>query len=662
MRSPLATLGWIFACAICCAATPAASLEPIDVSPMAPSVELTTRLEIARDPGAATTVEGAAAGRLAFSPPPHGRVTFGYSTDAIWARFRLRNSAALSIPVILEYAYPDVDYATLYSPDASGAWHSATYGDQVPLSIRPIKNRNPAFELTLPPGADYTYYVQARSQGSLDIPLVLWKPAAFYRSDHERQILYGLLFGLILIMGIYNLFIFLFSRDPTYIAYLVFIVGMSSYVATMRGLSFEYFWPESPFLANMALPFSIGFADFGGTLFTMLFLGTGRNLPRLHGVYRAFLVITVAIMVLSPFLPYRIITPAAGGFTFILGILFIATGIAGLHAHQRVARFYTMAWVALVIGVMLTIFRAFGILGVGFFTEYGLEFGAGAEVLLLSLSLADKLNLAKRENEEAQRRIAELEKLKTLGVLAAGVAHEINTPNNAVLRNLPIISEVWRELDPSLRRLIGEAGDFRLKGWSAEDLMLEVPELLSDTFAAGLQIRKIVEDLKDYARDTGAKPPEDVDLGAVAAYASRLLAPLATKRTRSFSVRCEPDLPPVRANFQKLTQVTINIIENALQSLSDDHASVRVRVLQDPLRDAVLLECEDEGRGIDPQIRGQIFEPFFTTRREAGGMGLGLSVAYGIVRDTGGDIEIDSTPGKGTTVRVVLPASRASSA
>jgi len=266
------------------------------------------------------------------------------------------------------------------------------------------------------------------------------------------------------------------------------------------------------------------------------------------------------------------------------------------------------------------------------------------------------LRRAVEERLETRRRIAELEKLKTLGVLAAGVAHEINTPNNAVLRNLPIVAEVWKEISPIVRRVMEDSGGFSIRGWSAEELLAELPELVSDTYAAGLQIKKIVEDLKDYARDSQAEPPEDVDLAAVAAYAARLLGPLVARSTARFSLEAPAGLPTVRANHQKLTQVAVNVLENALQSLPGPDAAVRLSARADPGRGAVVLECVDEGRGMDAETLERAFEPFYTTKRESGGTGLGLSVALGIVRDAGGDIEIESAPGRGTAVRVVLPA------
>ena len=278
------------------------------------------------------------------------------------------------------------------------------------------------------------------------------------------------------------------------------------------------------------------------------------------------------------------------------------------------------------------------------------------ELLFARVDTHVALKRAVGEILDTRRKVAELEKLKTLGVLAAGVAHEINTPNNAVLRNLPMIAEVWTELAPIIRRLMEESGGFTIRGWSAPELLENLPELVNDTYAAGRQIKKIVEDLKDYARDSSSEPPEDVDLSAVVAYASRLLAPLIERRTLRFRLEAPPGLPAVRASYQKITQVAVNVLENAIQALDGPDQGVTVRTFADPERGTVVMECRDEGSGIDPGIRERLFEPFFTTKRDSGGTGLGLPVSLGIVRESGGEIEIDSRPGRGTTVRVVFPA------
>jgi polar amino acid transport system substrate-binding protein len=187
----------------------------------------------------------------------------------------------------------------------------------------------------------------------------------------------------------------------------------------------------------------------------------------------------------------------------------------------------------------------------------------------------------------------------------------------------------------------------------------EVPELLADTYQAGMQIKKIVEDLKDYARDSSGRSDEYVDLSAVAAYASRLLSPLISRSTKHFHLDIEQDLPRVRGNYQKLAQAVINILENALQALPGPDSAVRLGTRTGEEGKWIVLECSDEGVGIDPAVQGRIFEPFFTTKRDMGGTGLGLSVVSGIVRENHGKIEIESEPGRGTVVRLLFPVAPA---
>ncbi|HTX73669.1 MAG TPA: 7TM diverse intracellular signaling domain-containing protein [Rectinemataceae bacterium] len=381
--------------------------SPVEVSALKGSLDLTPRLEIMRDPSAALTIDEVQSAGAGFHPPAADKVNFGYTPDALWARFSLRNDSAQPVRVFLEYAYPPIQNATFYSPEDGGPWQSKTLGDTVPFSRREVRNRSPVFPILLPAGAERSYYLRAVTTGSLEMPLVLWEPGAFYESDHARQMLYGLLFGLMLIMGFSNLSIFVFTRDFTYIAYLVFIVGMSYFVATIRGLSFEYLFPEAPFMANISMPLSIGFADFGGALFTISFLDSKRTLPGWNLALRIFLVATALVMLLSPLVEYSRLVPVAGGLTIALAILFLLAGIAGLRRHNRAARFYTAAWIALILGVIVTALRAFGAIGISFVSEYGLEIGAATEVVLLSISLADKLSIAQKEKVEAQRRALE---------------------------------------------------------------------------------------------------------------------------------------------------------------------------------------------------------------------------------------------------------------
>jgi len=267
----------------------------------------------------------------------------------------------------------------------------------------------------------------------------------------------------------------------------------------------------------------------------------------------------------------------------------------------------------------------------------------------------------RRELTQAAR-MAEFDKYRTLATLSAGVAHEINTPNNAVIRNVPILKEIWSALEPALERLERDEGGFYVRGFGYDDLRRDIPELLNDLYLGAQDIKRIVEGLKDYARSPSTvSSAVAVDVNEAIRYAVRLLKHAIAVGTERFSLDLEEGLPPVRIDRLKLTQVVINIVENAVQALPDGRGAVSVRSLAESGSEGhgrIRIEVSDEGRGIEPELLSAVFDPFFTTKRERGGTGLGLAVASGIVQEAGGSIHLRSEPGRGTTATVSLPAWR----
>jgi signal transduction histidine kinase len=283
----------------------------------------------------------------------------------------------------------------------------------------------------------------------------------------------------------------------------------------------------------------------------------------------------------------------------------------------------------------------------------------GGELLARVQTHVDLASGIQRDLDQ-RARMAETDKFKTLGWLTAGVAHEINTPNNAALRNVPLLKEVWAELLEPLERIYRAEGDFRIRGFSYEDLLNEVPEILNDLYMGAQHIRKIVTDLKDYARgpDPGGRTPTDIN--QVILYAARLLKHDIALASDAVSFELADGLPAVLADRLKLTQVMVNVLENALQALPDRSRAVLVRSRLDGASDAkgswLTILVRDEGVGMDERTLASAFDPFFSTKRERGGTGLGLAVAVGIVRDLGGSMEIHSSPGAGTELLIRLPA------
>jgi signal transduction histidine kinase len=285
---------------------------------------------------------------------------------------------------------------------------------------------------------------------------------------------------------------------------------------------------------------------------------------------------------------------------------------------------------------------------------------AGERVIRLERDLAEH----NRALREAQAALYQSEKLAGLGQLAAGVAHEINNPVAFVTNNVFVLQrdvlaamdllDRYRQSHPSLARVEPElAGELaRLE----DEIDLEYTrQNLHSLFAKSLdglkRVRDIVKNLRDFARLDEADFQE-ADLNAALVSTAEILG----HETRKKGLRLEThlgELPPVLCHLGKINQVFLNVLVNAVQA-SEPGGAIRVHTWGEP-GEAVVVEVADDGCGICPEHVPHLFEPFFTTKPVGQGTGLGLSVSYGIVRDHGGTITVESAPGRGSTFRIRLP-------
>jgi signal transduction histidine kinase len=263
---------------------------------------------------------------------------------------------------------------------------------------------------------------------------------------------------------------------------------------------------------------------------------------------------------------------------------------------------------------------------------------AGALLLFLAVTwLLDHLHVHV-ERERAERRLAidqlrHGERLKMIGTLAAGVAHELATPLNVIAGCAEILAEDLR--DPAVHR--------RTK-------------IILDQAA---KIGTIIRQLLDFGHRGGAARTA-VDVNALVRSTSEMLQSTARKRGHTIELELG-DVDRVTASGAELEQVLSNLILNGLQAM-DRAGCVRVRTAVEARVDprgrahpVVCIAVADEGRGVPPEDLGRIFDPFFTTKGVGEGTGLGLSVSYGIVRDHEGAIEVTSEPRRGSKFTVVLP-------
>lgn len=257
--------------------------------------------------------------------------------------------------------------------------------------------------------------------------------------------------------------------------------------------------------------------------------------------------------------------------------------------------------------------------------------------------------------EHQQQQILQADKMATIGILASGIAHEINNPNNYILLNGKIISKVWNDIAPMLQKYYENNGDFSLAGMPYTKAKDKIGRLIGGVSEGAMRIQRIIASLKDFARHDRGELDEQVDINAVVDSAIIIVQNLINKTTDRFSVKYGKNIPPIKGNNQQLEQVIINLITNSCQALENKEKGLFVTTLYDEDTKCVMVEVKDEGIGISPDNLKYILDPFFTTKRDAGGTGLGLSVSYNIIKNHGGKIDFSSRPGMGATVKIMLP-------
>lgn len=272
----------------------------------------------------------------------------------------------------------------------------------------------------------------------------------------------------------------------------------------------------------------------------------------------------------------------------------------------------------------------------------------------LALEVSEK-ERALEELRLQQDKLVQADKMTSLGILVSGVAHEINNPNGLILLSMPILKAAQTAMDRALEDYCNEHGDFMCGKLPYSRMRARLPRMLVEIHEGAKRIKRIVDDLKDFARQNDAASMEPFDLNGVVQAAVRLVDSSIRKATRQFVADYAEELPKVRGNAQRIEQVVVNLILNACQALPDKEHGVVLTTRFDREKGNVVLQVRDEGVGIAIEHLSHLTDPFFTTKRDSGGTGLGLSVSAGIVKEHGGLLEFDSIPGKGTTVSLILP-------
>jgi len=635
------------------------------------------------------------------------------SKSDFWIRFSIKNESDQE-QILLALEYPMLSTCEFYSM-TDGRVQKLSYDEA--FSKRKYKHQNFIFDINLTKGATSVYYLRVKSSEQMVLPMIIGSEKTIMEKLVTNDLAWGIFIGLILVMVVYNFFIWLSVRDSSYFYYVFYSLFVGLTQVTLSGYTYRFILSDSPELNHLSIILFAGLAGVTGNLFMMHFLQTRENTPKLHkATYVSIFIYSTAIVLrLLGYdqASYRAIDIAAMTTVFLTFTVTISLSIKG----YRPAILFLLAFSLFFTGLLLFVLRNIGVVPYNDFSNYTKEGGIALNVVLLAFALADKINTFKREKErsqeetlmalkeneriireqnviletkvnertqelsqansdlsqtlidlkEAEGQLVEAEKMASLGQLTAGIAHEINNPINFVTSN---ITPLNRDVD-ILIDFIEEMEKIGLSDLSAEEkkkqieeqkeeldydyLKLEISQLLKGIHEGASRTSEIVKGLRVFSRlDEDDLKKANINDGLDSTL-------IVINNLLSNKIKLEKvysDIPMIECYPGKLNQVFLNIISNAIYAIDKKFGEEQGGILKISTSNnekSIFVKIEDNGIGMDEITKKKIFEPFFTTKDVGEGTGLGMSIAYNTIKRHQGEIQVNSTPGIGTEFILELP-------
>lgn len=639
----------------------------------------------------------------------------GVSKSSFWIKFQIQNATPETL-LLLELSYPILDNVELYEvSDSANTILLGIQGDNKNFAEREFDHQNYIFEIQIPENSKRTYIMKVKAGEQILIPISIGTYKTIFSSTMKVDIAWGLYFGIIIVMFFYNLFIYFSVKDKVYLLYVVYIVLVGLTQGSLSGYTFKYLWPNSTWFANQSAIFFPSIVGIVLAIFLTAFMNTKKYVPKLHkGFYITSLlfIITIIISFSGNYnLGQTLVQPFA--MVFSLYTLFVAAKISKM--GYRPAKFFLLAWSIFLLGICIFVMKDFGVLPYNAFTNYTMTLGSAIEVVMLSLALADRINILKKEKEGAQRmelkertekqtilekqtetlkiKVAEAtqelkaknkeleeaykklqeaqaellqqEKMVSLGQMAAGVAHEINNPIHITNQAIDIIEaskDIYEGYIVKLEKILSEAENIdnqvlELNNYKKEIEFSEIAGEINNAIKrAKMGIERtatITKELKNFSKIDG----EGWSAANINNDLEAMLDMLQSQISAVKVIKSYGKIPIIICNSQKLNQLYQNIFTNALEAIKakDFPESQGLIEIQTYISDEnLIISFSDNGIGMSEETLQKAFNPFFTTKG-AQRKGLGLSNVYRTIHEHDGKVEIKSKIGVGTRIKLILP-------
>ncbi|RYY07613.1 MAG: histidine kinase, partial [Sphingobacteriaceae bacterium] len=643
-------------------------------------------------------------------------LNFQGSNSTFWLKITIKNNDYQNKSLI-EIIQPFLNEVNFYYPLDNG-YKEIKAGELYPFNQRRFnQSTNFVFDIDIKPGEEKTYFFEVNGYQQILIPIQIVDINQFYSNISTQNIWFGVYCGIIVVMFLYNIFIYFSIRDKSYIYYVLHTIFVGLTQSTLIGYSYKYFWPNSPWFGNFSAFLLTCLVSIIGTQFLIEFMYIKKRLKNAFVVLKVFQVIYILYIILSLSGYYSTTWQIILVTQTIVAITILIISIYLYREGYNEAKFYLIGWSLFMLSLIVFVTKdSLSWIPYNLFTKYSLLFGSATEVTLLSFALADKINIYKKEKEisqaatlsalqendriireqnstlerkvtertnelvatnnnlsktltdlkEAQTQLVEAEKMASLGLLTAGIAHEINNPINFVTSNVgPLRRDVDLLVDAITNIESVGLSDISMdeKQQQIEDykeeieldfLKIEINHLLNGINEGATRTADIVKGLKIFSRlDENDLKRADINEGlqSTLTIANNLIGD-KIQVIKNFG-----NIPAIECYPGKLNQVFLNIVSNAvfaIQEKFNNQTGGILKVTTENDEQYLTIKIQDNGTGMSEATKKKIFEPFFTTKNVGIGTGLGMSIVYNTIKKHNAEIYLNSEEGVGTEFIIQL--------
>ncbi len=616
------------------AAVPAAAPPPT-------RLPLAEFAQVCEDPGGQLTITDIAQGRCPFVPPGAPGMARGLSRSAWWLQIRTPADAGLTAgPWLLSIGHPRLQSVQFYTWQVQDeGWRRQDSGLNVPRQARALPLSVPVFPLALPEDTGRPLYVRVSSASVLDLTPILWRPDTFYDALHQSQLMLSLAMGGIGMSGLLSLALYVYFRHPSFLFYALAMWLEIGNELGYSGMLQQYLWPaDLPFYLQVRAAIAGG-AILAFCLFFLSCLDSLTTFPWLSKLFRLSLGITLAGTLCGVFYDYRL----------------------GVQVWTLALDVTLLVLIAILVKTWRQGSRTAAILLLAISSAVGVE--AVRLAILLRSHSEDIGSIAL--SPWAILLTAPMV-LVEIGRMARNMSEQVHAAERASVAKSAFLARVSHELRSPLNTILGYASMLR-----RDSGRLSLADGLQGIESSGKRLLGLIDELLDQSRLQTGKlqlSPTPMDFQRWLNEIQRHGELQARHSENQFQLERQGPLPDgVRLDGDRLWQVLDNLLTNANRHTHQGRISVRVRaeaVGEHQFR--LHLAVTDTGIGIEPAEQQLIFEPFVqgSTRapskeRRRPGVGLGLPIARELVQLMGGDLSLESQPGRGSTFHFSVLCERA---